>query len=592
MTLPDIDVAIRPDSTFIISGTAILGSVQLGPTFLLGPVAAALVSIVGQVTQVEIHRGRTRSTNSFDTASASVTFVDTTGQFNPDNTSSPLYPYVLPLRQIRISATVSGVPYQLFNGYTTRYTYQYEPSFNATWVTIEAEDAFRTLSSSSVETITGATYAELSGSRVGRILTQLQVPTSIRDIDAGNTQVADDSGSVRTGLEAIQQVEETELGAFFIDKRGFHTFRSRQNLQLLAGGVIKKPLEFDETTGLPFRAIQVGYDDQNIVNYVTIDGDLLTGAVASDATSITEYFNRTFSKTGSLLITDTEATNQANYLVGFRKDPKVTIDSLDFDVRALSSTTRTNLCTNPSFETNTTGWSTYNTVNTRASWTISGGSGSWSLIATATSTNTNGPFFNFTPTVGQTLTFSAQCLRTSGSRSYVARFEFYNGATIISAPAGTASTCATSTRLSVTATVPATATNAYFMVYSTGSGSVGDAIQIDSVLLEQASTVGTYFDGDTSFRTSWTGTAHGSRSLYESDQQLVVDAELLDPLKITKKYSGSSDLVRTLTIQGINHSITPGSWNMTFEVAEPLGGDGFILDSTISGILDTNILVY
>lgn len=413
MTLPNIDVAIRPDSTFIVSGTAILGTTALGAGFILGPTAAALVSIAGNVTQVEIHRGRTRATNSFDTGTASVTFVDTTGQFNPDNTSSPLYPFVLPLRQFRISADVGGTVYQLFNGYTTRYTYQYQPAFDATWVTIEAEDAFRTLSSATVETVTGATYAEYTGSRIGRILTQLSVPNSIRDIDAGDTQVADDPASVRSGLEAIQQVEEAELGAFFIDKRGFHTYRSRQELQRLAGGAVKAPLEFNETTGIPFTGIQVGFDDQNIVNYVTIDGELLTGSVASDATSIGEYFNRTFAKTGSLLISDVEADNQANYLIGFRKDPKVTIDSIDFDVRALST----------------------------------------------------------------------------------------------------------------------------------------------------------------------------------SDAQAVVDAEVLEPVTVTKQYA-SGTISRTLTIQGINHSITPSRWNMTFELAEPVGGDGLILDSTISGLLDKNILVY
>jgi hypothetical protein len=413
MTLPDIDVAIRPDSTFIVSGTAVLGTVTLGSGFILGPTAAALVSISGNVTNVNIRRGRTRATDSFDSGNASVTFVDTTGQFNPDNTSSPLYPYVLPLRQIRISATVNGTVYQLFNGYTTRYTYQFERGYDAVWVTIEAEDAFRTLSQSSVETVAGATYGETSGSRIGDILTALGVPNSIRSISTGNTSVADDPATVRAGLEAIQQVEEAELGAFFIDKRGFHTFKSRQELQLLAGGQTKAPIVFNETTGIPFTNLQVGYDDQQIINYVTIDGELLTGSVASDATSIGEYFNRTFSKTGSLLISDTEADNQATYLVGFRKDPRVTIDSIDFDVRSLSST----------------------------------------------------------------------------------------------------------------------------------------------------------------------------------NAQAVVDAELLEPVTVTKDYA-TGTISRTLTIQGINHSITPASWNMTFELAEPVGGDGLILDSTQSGLLDTNILVY
>ena len=418
MTLPDIDIEIRPDSTFIVSGTAILGSTTytLG-SMLLGPAAAGFVNLTGQVIQVSIHRGRTRATDSFDSGTASVTFVDTQGTFNPDNTSSSLYQsgqsWVLPLRQFRISATVNGTVYQLFNGYTTRYTYQFQQGFDATWVTIEAEDAFRTLNMATVTTVTGATFGEDSGTRIGRILTALAVPTSIRDISTGVTVVADDPDTTRGGLEAIQQIEDAELGAYFMDKRGFHTFRNRHELQQLAGGYLATPLVFNETTGIPFTSMQIGYDDQQIVNHVTIDGDLLVGSEATDATSIADYFDRSFNKSGSFLTTDTDADQQAQYLVAARKDPRVTIDSIDFDVRHL---------------------------------------------------------------------------------------------------------------------------------------------MVQDI----------------------------------ADAQAVVDAELLEPVTITKDYA-SGTIQRTLTIQGINHEITPSSWQMTFELAEPVGGDAMILDY---GLLDTNLLGY
>jgi hypothetical protein len=437
MTLPDIDVLIRPASSFAADGTAILGTVKLGALLgattpagvntgvantayfgigspmLLGPAQAAFISIAGSVTSVSIKRGRTRAIDSFDTGTATCTFVDTTGQFNPDNTSSSLYPFVLPLRQFRIVATVGSTVYQLFNGYTTRYTYEFEPGINATLVTIEAEDAFRVLNMSTVSTITSSAYNDFTGTRIGYILTALSVPNNIRELSTGITQVDSDPATDRSGLEAIQQVESAEVGAFFVDKRGFYTFKSRHDLQLLAAGVTTTPLVFDETTGLPFSGVQVGFDDQQIVNFISIEGELLTGSVASDAESITDYFNRSLSKTGSLLTNDTEATDQANYLLGFRRNPKVTIDSIDINFSGLSTV----------------------------------------------------------------------------------------------------------------------------------------------------------------------------------DAQSVIDAELLDPVTITKTYAGGT-LSRTLTIQGISHSITPGNWDMTFELAEPVGGDGLVLDSANQGILDTNILVY
>ena len=437
MTLPDIEVLIRPASSFAADGTSILGTVKLGALLgattpagvntgvpntayfgigtpmLLGPAQAAFVNISGSITDVSIKRGRTRAIDSFDTGTATCTFIDQTGQFNPDNTSSSLYPYVLPLRQFRIVATVGSTVYQLFNGYTTRYTYNFVPGINATQVTIEAEDAFRVLNMSKVSTITSAVAGDYSGTRIGYILTALSVPNNIRELSTGNTQVDSDPDTDRSGLEAIQQVESAEVGAFFVDKRGFYTFKSRQDLQLLAAGVTTTPLVFNETTGLPFIGVQVGFDDQQIINDISIEGDSLTGSVATDTQSITDYFNRSLSKTGSLLMNDTEALNQANYLLGFRRNPKVTIDSIDI---------------------NTSGLSTANA-------------------------------------------------------------------------------------------------------------------------------------------------------------QSVVNAELLDPITITKTYA-SGTIARTLTIQRITHSITPGNWDMTFELAEPVGGDGLVLDSANQGILDTNILVY
>ena len=967
MTLPVVDVLIRPDSTFAVSGTAILGTVQLGPLnasypntpMILGAPAAAMVSIANNTTQISIRRGRTRATDSFDSGSATVSFVDTTGQFNPDNTGSNLYPYVLPLRQFRISATVGSTSYQLFNGYTTKYTYQFDPGVNAIFVTIEAEDAFRTLSMSSLETVATAAYAELSGARITKILTQLGIPNSIRSISAGNTQVADDPDTVRTGLEAVQQVEEAELGAFFIDKNGFYKYFSRQDLQLLAGGSTKPAIVFNETTGIPYEGVQIAFDDEQILNFITVDGELLIGTEVSDATSIQNYFNRTLNKTNSLLISDTEALDQANYLLGSRRDPKVTIDSIDLNVSGMATTSRTNLLTNPSFgintnnwasaqvgfvrttdfaytgvasmkvtcknaldnniaytiptasttgnhtfsmyvyiptgsslagrtvslsveggsatvsavsqsnatlvagswvrlsttknvtatgtlvlvarlsgsmsalltrtnltpnpsfETNTTGWSPYLSSLTRVAGTITGGTGSFSAISVASSTNTYGPFFQFftpnIPPVGSTLTVSAYCLRTVGARSYRFNIQFYNSGAFISQVVGTANACATSTRLSTTATVPASCTQILIILSAAGSGAIGDSHQIDSVMCEQTSTVNsyfdgtspgaswtgatnnststlparvnlipnpsfestttgwagnnttlsvsssfqyigssslqgaiattginrfidksivtvtgstaysyscwvylpatntadttwklqvyewngtsytvlnnlqtativrgvwtrlsgsftsaattiavqprlihepsinagqliyldaamleqsntvndyfdgstndetswvgtvnnsasiygvsniyvdsalfetsstadTYFDGSTSLRgfTAWSGTADASTSIMKSDAESVVNAELLDPVTVTKNYAGGT-ISKTLTVQGISHSITPGNWEMSLELAEPVGGDGLVLDSQNQGILNTNILVY
>lgn len=163
---------------------------------------------------------------------------------------------------------------------------------------------------------------------------------------------------------------------------------------------------------------------------------------------------------------------------------------------------RTNLCPNPSFEGSASaGWAPFQSSLTRVAGTIAGGTGSYSASSVASASATYGPFFTYaTPTVGSTLTVSAYCLRTVGTRSYRWDMQFYNGGTLLSYVSGTSNACATSTRLSVTGTVPATCTQVLFILTSTGSGSAGDSHQIDSVLLENSSTVNSYFDGSTELK--------------------------------------------------------------------------------------------
>jgi hypothetical protein len=117
--------------------------------------------------------------------------------------------------------------------------------------------------------------------------------------------------------------------------------------------------------------------------------------------------------------------------------------------------------------------------------------------------------------------------------------QFYNGATFLSVASGTSSTCATSTRLSVTGTVPATCTNVLFILTSTGTGAISDAHQIDSVLLEESSTVNTYFDGSTSaIEAAWTGTANNSTSTYVP--KVYFDAALLEQSSTVGDYFDGS----------------------------------------------------
>ena len=78
---------------------------------------------------------------------------------------------------------------------------------------------------------------------------------------------------------------------------------------------------------------------------------------------------------------------------------------------------------------------------------------------------------------------------------------------------------------------------------------------------------------------------------YDTGITAALDLDFFDPVTITTNQPGSSTLTKTLQVFGVAHTITPNKWRTTFTTLEPII-DGFILDSTLYGVLDTSVLSY
>ena len=83
----------------------IIGTNELGST----NTTALTIDYSTQTTQVAIRRGRDLFTDTYNSGQATVKILDPDGDFNPQNTSSPIYGYVKPLRKIQITGTYSGM---------------------------------------------------------------------------------------------------------------------------------------------------------------------------------------------------------------------------------------------------------------------------------------------------------------------------------------------------------------------------------------------------------------------------------------------------------------------------------------------------
>ena len=70
-----------------------------------------------------------------------------------------------------------------------------------------------------------------------------------------------------------------------------------------------------------------------------------------------------------------------------------------------------------------------------------------------------------------------------------------------------------------------------------------------------------------------------------------LDLDFFDPIKVITTQPGGSLLEKTLQIFGVKMNISPNSWKTTFTTLEPVI-DAFILNDTIYGTLDYNVLSY
>jgi hypothetical protein len=78
---------------------------------------------------------------------------------------------------------------------------------------------------------------------------------------------------------------------------------------------------------------------------------------------------------------------------------------------------------------------------------------------------------------------------------------------------------------------------------------------------------------------------------YNAGVIAALDLDFFDPITVKTTQPGGSLLEKTLQIFGVRMAITPNSWKTTFTTLEPVI-DAFILNSSIYGTLDYNVLSY
>lgn len=150
---------------------------------------------------------------------------------------------------------------------------------------------------------------QLSGARVQAILDNGNWPSSLRDIDAGQSTVTgaqEVSGSI---LSQLEDVAQAELGIVYVDVNGNVVFRQRYAaLTRSQSNTAQATFTATSSDTLPFMSVDLQYDDDLVKTQVDVsrkDGTVST--TIQDAAGAAIYGVRSQSLTNLLVTSDTAA---------------------------------------------------------------------------------------------------------------------------------------------------------------------------------------------------------------------------------------------------------------------------------------------
>jgi hypothetical protein len=311
-----------------------------GTTFVLDGLTD-FADVTDGAKGIRIKRGRRDIADQFGAGTMTFVLDDTTagGVFNPFATDSPYYdpdndkPGLAPMRLVRLYREAE----LLFVGRIIDYDYNFALDGDDT-VSVTCADDFYLLA----QTVTDEVHIdqELTGARIEAILdlTEVNYPTgAARSIATGTVELGGHTGGGGGGhtydlelgqivLDYLQLVNNAEQGRLYIDREGVLVFENRIGATLSAAVA-----DFhDDGTNYPYRNVDISFGADKVVNLVYVSTLNNKSGTASDATSQSEYFIQSLAVTGSLLNTDADAQDLADYLLNPQPEPTFTAIEVRF----------------------------------------------------------------------------------------------------------------------------------------------------------------------------------------------------------------------------------------------------------------------
>ena len=283
--------------------------------------------VTDRVRNISINRGKSAIFANITAGQANISFNNHDRAFDPRYEGSPFRGNIVPRREIKI---YSNDELQ-FSGWISDWNLSYTTNGDSITDAI-ALDGFTILAGQNLAA--GTPTQELTGSRINSVLDSSTVnwdPT-LRQIDTGLLEVGTQEITDGTNaLNYLQQVTKSEDGLLYMSKAGDVVYKER-----LRPFNVPEVVDFNQTSGIPFRNVQVNYGAELLYNEISISRVDGGTAVASDPTSQASYGIRAYSASDYLLADDTDLANQALALADRFSTPEYRFEALEVAVHALT----------------------------------------------------------------------------------------------------------------------------------------------------------------------------------------------------------------------------------------------------------------
>jgi hypothetical protein len=185
--------------------------------------------VMGLRTPLSFQYGRdtARSLSEIQPGETSMTLLNDSRDYSPDNTGSPLYGLVMPGRACVVRATYNGKTHTLFNGFIDDFVLV--PDAENQSLEVTALDVLQKLNEATIST--ELYHSIQTGTAIGYVLDAIGWPSDKRDLDQGASTIRWWWEEETDAFEALGKIVSAEgPPAFtFVDSAGNFVFRDRHH---------------------------------------------------------------------------------------------------------------------------------------------------------------------------------------------------------------------------------------------------------------------------------------------------------------------------------------------------------------------------